>query len=100
MKRELSIKDELRAIQSGELTCSPEKLAACAAYCRKRLDMLRRSLESQSVPAAYIEQVQANIHSFSDFLGWAEAQKPTRVFQPIVLSRRSLNRVVYAQAWL
>ena len=50
MKRELSIKDELRAIQSGELTCSPEKLAACAAYCRKRLDMLRRSLESQSVP--------------------------------------------------
>ena len=56
MKRELSIKDELRAIQSGELTCSPEKLAACAAYCRKRLDMLRRSLESQSVPAAYIEQ--------------------------------------------
>ena len=37
MKRELSIKDELRAIQSGELTCSPEKLAACAAYCRKRL---------------------------------------------------------------
>ena len=73
MKRELSIKDELRAIQSGELTCSPEKLAACAAYCRKRLDMLRRSLESQSVPA---------------------------VFQPIVLSRRSLNRVVYAQAWL
>lgn len=55
MKRELSIKDELRAIQSGELTCSPEKLAACAAYCRKRLDMLRRSLESQSVPAAYIE---------------------------------------------
>lgn len=76
MKRELSIKDELRAIQSGELTCSPEKLAACAAYCRKRLDMLRRSLESQSVPAAYSEQVQANIHSFSDFLGWAEAQKP------------------------
>lgn len=47
MKRELSIKDELRAIQSGELTCSPEKLAACAAYCRKRLDMLRSALESR-----------------------------------------------------
>ena len=49
MKRELSIKDELRAIQSGELTCSPEKLAACAAYCRKRLDMLRRSVGSSGL---------------------------------------------------
>lgn len=56
-------------MQPGETGC----------MCRilpETVDMLRRSLESQSVPAAYIEQVQANIHSFSDFLGWAEAQKP------------------------
>ena len=100
MKRELSIKDELRAIQSGELTCSPEKLAACAAYRRKRLDMLRRSLESQSVPAAYIEQGKPISIVFLIFLVGRRRKSRTRVFQPIVLSRRSLNRVVYAQAWL
>lgn len=74
MKKTLSIRDELRAIQSGELACSPEKLAACTAYCRKRLDILRRSLESQAVPASYVEQTHIDIQRFSDFLNWAGGQ--------------------------
>ena len=45
-KKNLSINDQLQAMQSGELVCSPEKLSACIAYCQRRLDMLHRSLES------------------------------------------------------
>lgn len=33
-KKNLSINDQLQAMQSGELVCSPEKLSACIAYCR------------------------------------------------------------------
>lgn len=74
MKKAMSINDELRAIQSGELVYSPEKLAACIVYCQRRLDMLRRSLESQTIPSSYMEQAQANIQKFSSFLAWAEKQ--------------------------
>lgn len=100
MKRELSIKDELRAIQSGELTCSPEKLAACAAYCRKRLDMLRRSWKVSRFQRLTLSRCKPISIVFLIFLVGRRRKSRTRVFQPIVLSRRSLNRVVYAQAWL
>ena len=49
-KKNLSINDQLQAMQSGELVCSPEKLSACIAYCQRRLDMLQRSLESLTIP--------------------------------------------------
>ena len=97
MKRELSIKDELRAIQSGELTCSPEKLAAsagnglicCAGHWK--VSRFQRLTLSRCKPISIV---------FLIFLVGRRRKSRTRVFQPIVLSRRSLNRVVYAQAWL
>lgn len=73
-KRNLSINDELQAMQSGELVCSPEKLSACIAYCQRRLEMLHRSLESPTIPPYYLEQVQASITKFTSFLAWAEKQ--------------------------
>ena len=66
-KRNLSINDELQAMQSGELVCSPEKLSACIAYCH-------RSLESPTIPPYYLEQVQASITKFTSFIAWAEKQ--------------------------
>ena len=72
MKKNLSINDELRAIQSGELTCTPDHLAACVSYCHRRLDTLQRSLESRSIPESYQKQAQANIKKFSDFIRWAD----------------------------
>ena len=75
MKKDVSINDELKAIQSGEMPCTPEKLAICTAYCKRRLEMFRKSMESQTVPAAYKEQSQTSIQKFTDFLTWAEAQK-------------------------
>lgn len=75
MKKDISINDELKAIQSGEMPCTPEKLAICTAYCKRRLEMLRKSMKDQTVPAAYKEQSQASIQKFADFLTWAETQK-------------------------
>ena len=63
-KKNLSINDQLQAMQSGELVCSPEKLSACIAYCQRRLDMLHRSLEGPTIPTYYLEQAQANIAKF------------------------------------
>lgn len=73
-KKNLSINDQLQAMQSGELVCSPEKLSACIAYCQRRLDMLHRSLEGPTIPTYYLEQAQANIAKFTSFLTWAEKQ--------------------------
>ena len=64
-KKNLSINDQLQAMQSGELVCSPEKLSACIAY---------RSLEGPTIPTYYLEQAQANIAKFTSFLTWAEKQ--------------------------
>ena len=74
MKKAMSINDELIALQAGALTYSPEKLAACTAYCQRRLGSLTKSLESGTVPKSYMEQAQASVRKFSDFLVWAERQ--------------------------
>ena len=74
MKKAMSIHDEMKALQSGELEYSPERLTVCAAYCRHRLLSLSKSLESRAVPDAYREQAKASAQSFSEFLCWVEEQ--------------------------
>lgn len=73
-KKNLSINDQLQAMQSGELVCSPEKLSACIAYCRGGWTCSNRSLESPTIPTYYLEQAQANIAKFTSFLTWTEKQ--------------------------
>ena len=64
-KKNLSINDQLQAMQSGELVCSPEKLSACIAYCQRRLDMLHRSPDNSNVLLGAGPGKYCKIHQFS-----------------------------------
>lgn len=71
-KKMMSINDELKAIQSGEIKCSPERLATCVTYCRRRLDTIQRALDSQATPPEYRRQAEASANKFAGFIRWAE----------------------------
>jgi len=72
MEKKMSISDELQAIQSGEIKCSPERLATCVTYCRRRLDVIRKSFDSQATPPEFRKQAEASAKIFSEFIRWAE----------------------------
>lgn len=77
MRKEMSIIDELKAIQAGELQCSAQKRAACVVYCKRRIKAMEALLNSdgpKSAIADYLGGMQEKIVLFSKFIAWAEAQ--------------------------
>lgn len=75
MKKDVSINDELKAIQSGEMPCHSRKTG-----------YLYRLLQAASGDAPQVNgkpdctgclqgKSQTSIQKFTDFLTWAEAQK-------------------------
>ena len=81
MEKKMSISDELQAIQSGEINCSPERLAICVTYCRKRLEAIRTALDSHSTPSEYRKQAEANAKKLSQFIRWAKVQSAEKTLK-------------------
>lgn len=82
MKKNLSISDELKAIQAGELSCSAQKRAACVVYCKRRIKTMEALLNSDGPKTAiadYLSGIQEKIILFSKFIAWAEAQSGENV---------------------
>lgn len=77
MEKHMTITEELKAIQAGELPCSDNKRAACVAYCWRRIKMMENLMNSdgpKTAIAQHMTGMQEKIDLYSSFIDWAEAQ--------------------------
>lgn len=73
----MTITEELKAIQAGTLPCSEHKLAVCVAYCERRLKAMRELMDADSPKqaiAAHLIGAQSKIDFYAGFIAWAEKQ--------------------------
>lgn len=75
--KNMSIIDELKAIQSGKLPCSNDRLAICVTYCERRIKVMQDIMASAGPNDAirpYLPGMQEKIDLFSGFISWAGTQ--------------------------
>lgn len=77
MENNMSITDEIKAIQAGKLPCSDKKRAICVTYCKRRIKAMQDLMNSDRPKAAIAEHLtgmQEKIDLYTKFIAWTEAQ--------------------------
>ena len=80
MKSNMTLTEEIQAIQGGRLPCSDRKLAVCVTYCERRIKAMTDLMNSEGSKAAIAERLtgmQEKIDLYSKFIAWAEMQTGT-----------------------
>lgn len=77
MEKSMTITEEIKAIQAGELPCSAHKRAICVTYCKRRIKAMQELMNSEGPKATIAERLtgmQEKIDLYSGFIAWAETQ--------------------------
>lgn len=77
MRSNMTLTEEIQAIQGGSLPCSDHKLAVCVTYCKRRTKAMTDLMNSEGSKAAIAERLtgmQEKIDLYSKFIAWAEMQ--------------------------